>query len=497
MADQWINVDREGLRQLLEGRPKSFVLTELIQNAWDQNVKEVDVTFSSVGHGICELTVTDDDPDGFLDLSDAYTMFKASHKKSDPKKRGFINQGEKLVLALCKSAVLVTTKGSVFFLETGERSGGRKKRAFGSEIVCQLKMSKSDMLEAEQVIDLLHVPSHIKMKYNGRELHHYKPLHVFEASLPTRCADSEGNMRQTIRKTEIRVYQKRDNEPSYIYEMGIPIVTTEDKWHYDVQQRVLLNTDRDNVTPAYLQRVRTLVFNEMAHYLQSADDVAEHWVREATSNPDCTPSAFTRALDLRFGTKRAMTSPRDPESMSKAQSHGYTILSGGHLSTGEHENNRRFGATQSSASLFPTPNPYSDDPDAEPELIMPLSDWSKGQHLAAQHARILARNLIGKEIVVEMALWTKGVKFAAAYGKSRLVFNYTALGEKFFGPLEECEPCALEAFHDLLLHELAHDKVANHLSYDYQSECTRLGAKLVRFALANPQYFQKGVHWIV
>ncbi len=94
------DVDRDGLRKLLERRGMQFALYELVQNAWDQNVREVRVTFTKPsGSRIADLVVSDDDPEGFANLADAYTLFAESYKKANPQQRGRFNIGEKLVIA--------------------------------------------------------------------------------------------------------------------------------------------------------------------------------------------------------------------------------------------------------------------------------------------------------------------------------------------------------------------------------------------------------------
>jgi hypothetical protein len=104
-AAAWFDVDKQGLAKLMAGRHKAFVLYELLQNAWDQNVTEVKVSLSEVpGRAESEIVVEDDDPDGFADLAHAYTLFAESRKKANPEKRGRFNIGEKLVLALARRA---------------------------------------------------------------------------------------------------------------------------------------------------------------------------------------------------------------------------------------------------------------------------------------------------------------------------------------------------------------------------------------------------------
>ena len=35
----WFEVSKEGLKELQEGKPKHFIARELIQNAWDEQIK--------------------------------------------------------------------------------------------------------------------------------------------------------------------------------------------------------------------------------------------------------------------------------------------------------------------------------------------------------------------------------------------------------------------------------------------------------------------------
>ena len=104
-TSQWFDVDKKGLSQLMADRSAGYVLAELIQNAWDQNITQVECFISPAKtRGWHTVEVVDDDPAGWADISDAYTLFAPSRKKSDPEKRGRFNLGEKLVLSVCQDA---------------------------------------------------------------------------------------------------------------------------------------------------------------------------------------------------------------------------------------------------------------------------------------------------------------------------------------------------------------------------------------------------------
>jgi hypothetical protein len=72
--------------------------------------------------------------------------------------------------------------------------------------------------------------------------------------------------------------------------------------------------------------------------------------------------------------------------------------------------------------------------------------------------------------------------YPASYGGGELILNKTKLGSAFF------EEGILEKQIELGLHELAHDRVSNHLSDDFHEECCRLGAKFAK-AVAQKKIF--------
>src|SRR6266705_1547100 len=135
MTVQWFDVDKTGLSKQAEEQPKGRLIGELVQNALDEaGVTQIAVTLALVpGRPLADLTVEDDSPEGFRYLSHAYTLFADSYKRSNPKPRGQFNLGAKFVLAVCDSASISTTKGTVLFdPEEGRIEKPRQKRDRGS-----------------------------------------------------------------------------------------------------------------------------------------------------------------------------------------------------------------------------------------------------------------------------------------------------------------------------------------------------------------------------
>ena len=46
MKNQWLEIDKDGLRKSLGQKDKVFLLTEMVSNAWDEDITKVEVTLS-------------------------------------------------------------------------------------------------------------------------------------------------------------------------------------------------------------------------------------------------------------------------------------------------------------------------------------------------------------------------------------------------------------------------------------------------------------------
>src|SRR5436305_10868324 len=148
MSRQWFDVDRAGLGKQAEEQPKGRLLGELVQNALDEaGVTQIVVALAPVpGRPLADLTVEDDSPEGFRDLAHAYTLFAESYKRGNPEQRGQFNLGEKMVLAVCESASISTTKGTVLFdPEEGRTEKPRRKRERGSVFQGRIRRTGAEL----------------------------------------------------------------------------------------------------------------------------------------------------------------------------------------------------------------------------------------------------------------------------------------------------------------------------------------------------------------
>jgi Zn-dependent protease with chaperone function len=77
--------------------------------------------------------------------------------------------------------------------------------------------------------------------------------------------------------------------------------------------------------------------------------------------------------------------------------------------------------------------------------------------------------------------------FAACYGGNTFTFNAGRLGFKWF------DQGANDAVNALIIHELGHHYSGDHLSSAYYAALCEIGARLVRLAAEEPEFFKKGV----
>lgn len=479
----WFEVSREGLALLLEKRGKGFAILELLQNAWDQKVTTVQASLTPVpGAPFAIVSVADDDPRGFEDLAHAYTLFASSNKKRNPEQRGRFNVGEKLVLALCRVAAIQSTTGTVLFDQSGRKTKSDATQA-GSIFTGEIRMTRSEYIETLELIKTVIPPKNIRTIFNGEILKAPNPLVVFSATLPTEIADNEGYLRRTQRQTQVEVYPVPEGQVAHIYEMGLPVVATGDKYHVNILQKVPLNTDRDNVTPGFLQTVRTVVLNNVVERLQK-NEASEPWVRAATSDERCSSAAMERVLDLRFGKDRVTFDPTDHEANMTAASRGFTIITGSQLNKQEWDNVKRDNLSQPAGRVFPCKPQFTGTcpPMDEDQL-------SQGMREVRAYAQCLAQELMGVNLHVAFLDTTDHGNLLATYSREGsksgvLTFYVKALRLKWFD-LEN----NIFSIDELLIHEFGHQYESNHLDAKYHDALCRLGAKLKNLALVKPDIF--------
>ena len=83
--NNWFAVDKTGLAKLLwRAGPRRLLSLNRCRTLGTRTLPQVDVTVEPVpGTRNAQISVIDDDPDGFADLRDAYTLFAESRKTAN------------------------------------------------------------------------------------------------------------------------------------------------------------------------------------------------------------------------------------------------------------------------------------------------------------------------------------------------------------------------------------------------------------------------------
>jgi hypothetical protein len=471
----WFDIDKQGLAQILARKGKEFAVFELIQNAWDEpGVTEVETTISPDTAGYGTIRVRDNAPEGFKNLTHAYTLFASSTKKANPEQRGRFNLGEKLVLALSREAHVATTTGTISFNVKGRTHSKTKKTIAGSEVQFTIKMSREEMERTAKACTRLIPPPNILTTINGCPIEAPARIAQFDASLITEVSNPDGELVKATRKTSVDVYAADDSHAAAIYEMGIPVCEIEGKYSFNVGQKVPLTMDREAVLPQFAKQLAVAALNALKDLLD-AEDANTGWATIAVASPDAEPAALQAYMTRRFGDKRVAYDPSDPEANNRAVAEGYVVVHGAQLSGATWANVKAAGVIQPAGQVTPSAKPYSEN--GEPlKFIDPDASM---QEVALYAKQVALHTLQGKAITVAFASETTW-PYAATYGPSgSLTFNVGRLGRAWFNLHTN-----LERIDDLLIHEFGHQYAANHLSEDYHKALTGIGSRLAQ-ALRN------------
>ena len=497
-SKNWFEIDRKGLSKIIERRGKIALVNELIANALDADgTTRVEVVLEpEEGVPHATVVVRDDSPKGFTDISHAWTVFAESERKAYPTKRGRFDLGEKLALAMCTEASIISVKAAVMF-DTRGRTLSRARRERGTEFQGIARINRAELAEIKEGLKKLLPPPGVTITVNGQTLTTREPLATVEVTLMTETVDEENYLKRSPRKTTIEIYETLPGETAMLYELGMPVVETDDKYSVNVGQKIPLNMERDNVTPAYLRDVRTAVVNALHDQLTEADGNAT-FVNEAIADKNATPEAVKTALDLKFTEKHAIRDPNDPEANNNLVAQGYTLIHGSQLTKAQWENVKKLPdetRPRPSGQIAPTKKALF-SPDGEDKGV-PREKWTRAMRAVIAYSTEICHELTGARVEVSV-LSDITESWAACYGSQGLVFNLGRLGHDFFNACVHVRPEAVqfyatESLNELLIHEIGHHHCSNHLDERYHEALCKLGAKLAKLALLRPGLFSREI----
>jgi len=477
-APSWLEVDILGLRRTLERKGKAWAIFELVQNSWDTDATRVDVTLTKPKKGMSKLVCKDNDADGYRNLDEAHTLFASSSKKADPTKRGRFNAGEKFVLVMCESAKVTSTTGQIQFLPNGKRKETDEvKTEAGTIFEGSLEMTDEEWAEVGRQVRMLFPP--ILTTYNNEALPQRIPTKTFEAMLPTEVANERGVLTPRRRNAEVRVYQPLDGEVPTIYERGIPVVEHDGKFHVSVEQKIPLNTERDNVTSGYLRNLHAIVLEQMVDHI-TTEDAVQPWARAAVETGKLSTETTQKVAAIRFGEKAVLFDHGDVGSNKEAVSKGANVLHRGSLSPEERKVFYGTGALKKAGEVAEFKTEHSSAPAKNTKAP---NEYNNDEAKFAAFVGAVSPLLIDHPVTVKI------VNDSLFHAEACLRFRKDSYGLELNLAYHDVHDW--ESNYGIIIHELAHHKVQSndHLCREFYNTVNEIGAKLVMLSLTNPELF--------
>jgi hypothetical protein len=450
-SNEWFTVDREGLAEQFANFPNERMVAELVQNCFDTDAGTCAVEIKQIAKmGQTAVQVTDNHPEGFADLRDAYTLFRSTPKREDPEKRGRFNLGEKIVLSRAVKGQIRTTKGTVEFGKDG-RADSKGRRRAGSEVTVYFEQWSPDEYDRTiGFLERLYAPDTIEFTVNGKRV----TSPVAEKSITTKLATeylkptSEGHkvLTRTQRKTEVRFYAKR-GATAQLCELGLPVCDIEGPFDVDVQQKIPMSQDRTLVSQSYLQDIYAEMLLHMSDKMD-LDELGRAHVRAAIEDDRIPPEVAADLFKQQFGDNAVLDNPFDSDANQMATRSGATLVSGRTFGGGVNAKLRDGGIETSTMA-------YSRDREQlEHDENMP-GDFKELVTERPEHAQLREYTKYLCEVCyditgIEVAFGNWAGNVAAFYEKrGRVTYNLRIVTKAKLNQLvSQCT--------SLILHELAH-----------------------------------------
>jgi hypothetical protein len=488
MKNSIFEVDVKGFRELQAGKPKWIIVRELLANAMDEQITQCNIYFSYEGRK-ATITVEDDCPEGFLDLTDVFTLFKTTRKRFNANVRGRFNMGEKQIICLADYFKVVSTTGGIEIDVLNEtRTTLRKKRDKGSEVTATVKMTKEEYNECvsycKQILPTANIAFNVTVRdENGTTMEY--PLtavpvsKIFDATLKTELKDKEsGEMKSVMRETKVYLNKKEETGgTAFIYEMGIPICEIDCDYSIDVQQKVPLSSDRDKVDGKYLKNIYAEVLNQ-THEEITESTASNSWVRSAIETGKVTKEAVDNVVEERYGDKVVIANPFDAVSIDDAKANGYRLVYSSELSGEELLSIKAHGAISTSSDLFGSTYGVGDH-------VTPSKTQLKVFALAE---RISTNFLPFKASSTIVRMKGHNSPLATFAVKGTLITFYDNMIPKDWWEADENGFVKLRML-DLIIHEMCHH-FGMHCDRPYLDAITKLGSQVALHSAQNKSFLK-------
>ncbi|MCK9442228.1 MAG: ATP-binding protein [Methanothrix sp.] len=467
----WFDIDNAGWKRMNAGRPAYELVKELIQNVLDEDFNTVNIDYN-YHNGVFNLSIEDDIQGGIANSSLITTVFMTG-KEDSCTKRGRKGRGLKEFLSVCKSAIVETVGKTVEFCDNGTRFESTNNRTIGTKISCIIVEEKWNSIAVSEINKFLSRIIVYKglIFVNGKIIENKsKIMDIDRCYLNTQVIEN-GIQKDINKDTTITIYNKISKD-GWIYEMGIPVCTTDIPYDIDVHQRIPLNDNRNEVNIYYLKRVKEYIVAKMVNFLTKKDILG--WASDGICCYNFSNSDSCKIVSLMLDEKdinETLIKGSNRHINDKARQKGFSLFDiknlSGNLQT-------IFEKTlKTSDELIQTIEDNCKPIDVEPTIVE--------LGFICEHKK-LVKNALNKDI--EFKIMEKGADLVtgkntlATYsfenGFSVIRYNRLAIKSKIF----EMPYCS-EAL-DTLIHELGHIDSSEH-EHDFINAVTKYSGRIVSY----------------
>lgn len=465
------DIDVRGLQQTIL-KDASRVLLEPLTNALDTDATEITVSFAWA-RGFATYIVEDNAPQGFEDLADAWTLFAPSRRKAVATARGRFGFGEKELVALCypEPVTVATTTGTVTFRGKSRsvRRGARDRRPEGTAVTARVRLTRQQADDFLNRLRTVLVPDGVTLNLEieglRTRLTSRPAVRSCETVLPIVLAGPDGSLRNSRRKTQLTLHEVQTGEEATLYELGMPVMAHSGPWHINIAQKVPLSRGRDSVTDSYMRAVHVAALDAAADLL-TAEMARADWVVGALAA--ASPDTVKTIVHLTYGSDAVIADPSCPEATKRATEEGRSVIYGGAYGADTWKLIKEHSLILPAGHHPELRRDLQMGPDGIPPV--PAAEWRPEWRAVAAYAAAIGLELLERPIAVTIHRQPYEGWLAACGPTGELLFNAGRLARKWW--TDE------QAIDELLIHELAHVTVLDHLTDAYHEECCRLGARI-------------------
>lgn len=462
MTQKRFDIDTRGfMLQMMELKPFRIV-QEIISNSFDEDsVSKISCEIKAASPRIIEIRI-EDDGDGFIDISEAYTLFARSKKRNNPKKRGRFNLGEKQFFAIAKDGFIESGSTRIDFKEDTRTTTEIPKRK-GVLIFGRMQWKSEEIVDILRTLGKLMVPEDKILEINNTKVKSRKSIRTIKnVILPTVAEGENYVLTRVDRPTEIILYKVEANEKPWLYELGIPVQELDMGvlWHLDVQQKIHMPPTRTNVSSSYLKKLHIHLVNN-TYDLLNAEESVNKFVSNGLSG--ATKQSFDGIMLKRYGTTNiSVESSVDYRANEKALESGAVFLRNGDLDGETRRHGEELGSIYYAGEKFQTKFTFGSGGTVKE------SDQTRFVRKVIQ---MVALDTIQTEIAVEFAD-EPDTDEVASLGMLGMRINLSKIS------LKEWNEFSARVV-GVVIHELSHQKYGNndghaHFSHDYLHELQRI-----------------------